>query len=206
VYDDRMPSNSIESIADIYVPKAFPSSLSVQATSTANLIPAYPHRLWTYDVVLDREVLAIPVRLYFPRAVLQAPPPDDDIAYTMLLCLGTRHHDGFVREECVSKLLKRGYGWTVPFIVQLLGEYVVEITQVISDALPHVDMAPYVRFIAENEGYMETTGRRITSYWSCYYRHVYPERATYPPRIVFDYLKKLADHPAFRGLGTSVRF
>jgi hypothetical protein len=52
----------------------------------------------------------------------------------MLLCLGTRHHDGFVRQECVSRLLERHHGWAIPcwaipYIVQLLGEYVMESRQ-----------------------------------------------------------------------------
>jgi hypothetical protein len=51
-------------------------------------------------------------------------------------------------------------------------------------------MAPYVRFIADNERYIGTIERRIISYWACYYRQAYPDRKTYPASIAFDYLKE----------------
>jgi hypothetical protein len=180
-----MLSYEIGSSAGGYVPKAFPSALSAQAASIAKLVPDHPHRLLGYDVLLNGETLEIPVRLYFPKLILRTPWCDD----SMLLCLGTRHHDGFVRQKCVMQLLQRSDDWAIPYIVQLLGEYVVEIAQVINDALPLLDQAPYQRFIAENASYIATTERRIRSYWSCYYRDAYPDIESYPPYIAFTYLK-----------------
>lgn len=39
----------------------------------------------------------------------------------------TRHHDGYVRQEWAREVVPVAEPWVVPFMVQLLGEYVVEI-------------------------------------------------------------------------------
>jgi hypothetical protein len=38
-----------------------------------------------------------------------------------------RHHDGFGRQRQLKTLLDADEPWTAPFIVQLLGEYVIQI-------------------------------------------------------------------------------
>lgn len=176
-------NHAIDTSAPIYVPRAFPAALSLRASDLARLIPVHPYRLWGYDVTLNGELLEIPVRLYFPASILSG--PDDD---TLLLCLGTRHHDGFLRQKCVTQLLERGDEFAVPYIVQLLGEYVVEIARVINNALPGIDIAPYRRFLAGNPRYLATTRRRVISYWSCYYRAAYPDIGTYPAYIALRHL------------------
>lgn len=180
-----MPAHhAIDTAAPIYVPRAFPAAQSLRAADIARLIPAYPYRLWGYEVSLNGELLEIPVRLYFPPQLLAG--SDND---TLLLCLGTRHHDGFLRQKCVTQLLERGDECAVPYIVQLLGEYVVEIAHVINDALAGMDLAPYQRFLSENPRYLATTRRRVISYWSCYYRTAYPDLNIYPPHIALSYLQ-----------------
>ncbi len=63
---------------------------------------------------------------------------------------------------------------------------VVEIIQVVHDSLESAfdgsDSAlaeVYLRFASENPAFMETTVRRATSYWNCYYRFGYPNRMDY---------------------------
>lgn len=97
---------AIDTIASQYAPHAFPAALSAQARRVGQLLPDYPYRLWAYHVHLGGEQLAIPVRLYFPHA-LPHTPTGDDIHDTMLLCLGSRHHDGHVRQACVARLVQR---------------------------------------------------------------------------------------------------
>ena len=63
-------NHAIDTVARIYVPKAFPAALSRRAADVARLIPDYPYRLWGYDVTLKGELLEIPVRLYFPPSIL----------------------------------------------------------------------------------------------------------------------------------------
>lgn len=43
------------------------------------------------------------------------------------LSLMTRHHDGYIREVAIVKLMKLFPSASIPYLVQLLGEYVMEI-------------------------------------------------------------------------------
>ncbi|MBQ5949244.1 hypothetical protein [Massilia sp. ST3] len=69
---------------------------------------------------------------------------------------------------------------SLPYILQLAGEYVVEIVDDIARAIASRDAAPLAAFVRENPDYMATLERRIMSYWSCHHRHAYPERPDYP--------------------------
>ena len=116
---------------------------------------------------------------------------------TWALCLGTRHHDGHVREACVRELARHDRPWAIPFVVQLLGDYVVEIVLVVLAAFADVDadVAGYVDFARENPGFMVTTRRRATSYWDCYYRSRYPLLRDYPAIVALDAIEHMSGVP-----------
>lgn len=48
-------------------------------------------------------------------------------ARTVLDCLFTKHHDGYVREKYLRAVINAQFAWVPPFVIQLLGEYVVQI-------------------------------------------------------------------------------
>ncbi len=50
----------------------------------------------------------------------------------LALSLGTRHSDGRIREECLRQIVAVDRPWVAPFVVQLLGEYVIKIVEVIA--------------------------------------------------------------------------
>jgi len=124
-----------------------------------------------YDVIVQGETVTIPRRVYYRTerldSAIAAPGSEGMIA----LCLGTRHHDGFVRERCLLRLLGERQDWIVPFVVQLVGEYVAEIIARIEAALPQLDAGAYGRFLLENPRYLRTTESRVHSY---YYVHADP--------------------------------
>ncbi len=94
--------------------------------------------------------------------------------------MGTRHHDGYLRQQCVRDLLPAEEPWMVPFVLQLLGEYVVEISEHIDAAITDPPPARYVEFAAENPRYIQRLRQQATSYWNEYYRRTYPNRLEYP--------------------------
>jgi hypothetical protein len=74
----------------------------------------------------------------------------------------------------------------VPFVIQLLGEYVVEISERILERLDELQLETYRRFAAANESFMRLTRDHVVSYWACYYRAQY-RLPTYPPvRILME--------------------
>jgi hypothetical protein len=104
-------------------------------------------------VVTGRRV-EIPNRIY--HAV---PGPETRSVLTarqllILDCLLTRHHDGFVRQRAASRILPADRPWVAPFVVHLIGEYVVEIVAAIAAelAVGDVRLALYRGFARENQG------------------------------------------------------
>lgn len=108
----------------------------------------------------------------------------------LALCFGTRHWNGYFREECVRQLVAIDRLWVVPFIVQLVGEYVIEIVEVIAAALYEVDPVQFSEFVRENPPFMATTRRRVTSYWDCYHRRRFPTLQSYPAFKVLEAIER----------------
>jgi hypothetical protein len=121
-----------------------------------------------FRVVLGGETLTIPYRVYYDKEELRVLARHPEVG-AIALALGTRHYDGYLRQAFVRELMARDLPWSTPFIFQLLGEYVIEIAQVIEESLPAFDHARLIAFVQANAPYVETTARRATSYWTTYY-------------------------------------
>ncbi|MGF6884808.1 hypothetical protein ABIA39_007011 [Nocardia sp. GAS34] len=85
----------------------------------------------------------------------------------------------------------------MPFVVKLVGEYVLDIVVDIQRGLANVATVEaahheaYGRFAATNPEFLHLTSQRVASYWDCYYRNRYPHRY-YPGRIVIEELQEAA--------------
>jgi hypothetical protein len=134
-----------------------------------------------FIVRVQSQPLSVPSRVYYDLGRLrELIKSSDEDERTLALCLGTRHWDGYVREECLREVIRVDRPWVVPFAVHLVGEYVVEIVQVIAATLGGLNRVAYGEFVQENPKFMATIRRRVTSYWSCYYRTQFPEFEEYP--------------------------
>ncbi|MFD9285880.1 hypothetical protein ACFWD7_53540 [Streptomyces mirabilis] len=77
-------------------------------------------------------------------------------------------------------------------MVQLAGEYVLEILDTIGLGVPGLaapgsaDRRLYGEFIERNPDFFARTERRVVSYWSCYYRRKYEVFGTYPGSALMD--------------------
>ena len=159
-----------------------PAGSSRRSTVPACLLATEFEPHGAFDVTVGHEHLTIPGRIYNP------PPGDDAVSALreeqrlMLACLFTRHHNGYVRQQYAELVAVERQPWVVPYVVHLLGEYVVEIAEAIKDRLPRDQdsQALYARFAQDNPMFMATIHARATSYWNCYYRRAYPDRVTYP--------------------------
>lgn len=144
------------------------------------------------QVLVQGSSIHFPFRVYYAREdVLEACRTPGMIS-KVALCVGTRHHDGFVREACLRALLPVEDAWVVPFVLQLLGEYVVEIADCIESALAGAIPARYVDFTQENPAYMHRLRQQATSYWNVYYRRAYPTRNAYPALRLLERLGEVA--------------
>jgi hypothetical protein len=115
------------------------------------------------------EQIEIPYRIYVdpPNQLIQEKLAGTE--RTILACIMTRHHDGHVREKYLRQIVKSKEKWVIPFIIQLTGEYVIEILNVIYENLETLDKVTVKEFIVENADFFKRTKDRIRSYWNCYY-------------------------------------
>jgi len=145
-----------------------------------------------FEVEVQGEEVAIPYRIYSeePSADLQRPlTPTQQV---ILHCLYTRHNDGLVRQRHLEQVVASDEPWVVPFVMQLAGEYVLEILEAISRGLPGLftlgstQRRLYGEFIARNPAFFARTERRVVSYWSCYYRWKYGMFGMYPGSVLLE--------------------
>jgi hypothetical protein len=178
---------------------AFPASLSATVSRAAALIPtAADEASDSFEVWVDDREVRIPNRIYsseLPRDALDA--LDRDLR-DVLACLYTRHHDGHVRQRHLRWIIQRTDPWVPPFVVRLIGEYVIEILHDIREGLGELEIEgspqqrQYGLFAALNPAFIDVTRRRVVSYWNCYYRQRYPDRAEYPGSVLISSLTRAA--------------
>jgi hypothetical protein len=195
--DVRMSSDVATRVAG-----AFPATCARDVAAVfATLSPA-KHAPTSDDVapiVVRGESVRIPARVYFPE-----PSPAKFSLLTareklVAQCLFTRHHDGFLRERMVRPLLAQAAFWTLPFVVQLLGEHVIEIVHVLEEQLRPGAEIPYAEFLNENPVFWQRTRSRVVSYWNCYHRREFPSLGPYPGQRVVDRLENWRTQGVQRG-------
>jgi hypothetical protein len=153
-------------LAEAFPAEHLPAAMIAGMDAARLLAP----RQWTerFAVQVERQTVLIPARLHFASDRLALTETDE--AWCFARALQARSSDGFERQRAARDLLMDLPPWAAPFILTLIGEYVVEILQDISAAMtPEVEQA-LGAFIVQNEAFWSTIKRRVTSYWNVYYR------------------------------------
>lgn len=151
--------------------EAFPETMRSEATQAAEGVLRGLHEWqWTdrFKVIVGGGAVLIPHRLHFSAGLLSG--GETDSIHLIRKCLEARSNDGFQRQRAVRHLLVDVQPWSAPFIVALVGEYVIEILSDIHDALTPNASAALADFICANPGYWQVTQQRVVSYWNVYYK------------------------------------
>ena len=159
---------------------AFPTSMRTDAVEAGIVVHGLLNpRQWADQVSLlvGGEKILVPRRLRYNEA--QSGPSNGDRIEQMVACLQTQSCDGFDRQRALQSLLPSVQPWSAPFVVALIGEYVVEIIEDIAAATSPSNVDSIISFISENSEYWKLTKQRVASYWNAYYRHKYTKR-NYP--------------------------
>ncbi|MDD7793477.1 hypothetical protein [Clostridium sp. 'White wine YQ'] len=128
----------------------------------------FPHRIYFID--LDSECM--------DKLTLQQ--------QMILHCIYTRSCDGYVRQKHLRALLEKEYEeWTIPYIVKLCDEYVVQIIEMTYDILKLQNTEKIKKFCWENRQAFSSSYDRMTSYWNEYYRYEYNYFSDYIGRKLF---------------------
>jgi hypothetical protein len=135
--------------------------------------------------------LRIPYRIYHQPLTASDQAGMSELERLVLACMYTRHADGVVRQDAARLVLSGQESFVAPFVVQLLGEYVVEISR---DVLTALEARPTGQamlellrhFAADNDDFMALTRDRARSYWAEYYRREWPSMRNYPALVALE--------------------
>lgn len=127
-------------------------------------------------VVVEKEMIDIPSRIYYNPPYSLTNSKFTQIEMEILNCIFSRHYDGYVRQEAVLNIISSDKNWTIPYIVRIIGEYVIEILRDIDARFETINKANLVSFIRQNPAFYNRTRSRVSSYWDCYYRGQFPEK------------------------------
>ena len=141
-------------------------------------------------IKLNGEQLTIPYRLYFDEPDIEYEDSLTDRQKTILNCIFLRHHNGYLRERKLKNLTDKNGYWVIPFTIQLLGEYVFEILEVLDKHINQKSLDNYNAFIEENPKYWQQTESRMISYWNEYYRRRFPKLKEYLGTALVNRIKK----------------
>ncbi|MFY1593136.1 hypothetical protein [Micromonospora sp. WMMD737] len=179
----------------------FPAHLQRDVQTVTKLLPPPPlNPALPFRVTVDGQPLIIPYRIYEaePSAATELSLSPTQLA--ILNCLYTRHHDGRVRQRRLGHILRLNEPWVVPFVVRLVGEYVLEILLDIRRELVELDdpttpqHAVYGQVLAANPSFLAITRQQAASYWACYHRHLYSDRRYYPGSTLIKSVQAAARH------------
>ncbi|HEY2823400.1 MAG TPA: hypothetical protein VGJ06_20315 [Candidatus Acidoferrum sp.] len=150
---------------------AFPLAIRQDALAVTSSLSEnrFSSRWRPFSLHLGDEILALPQRIYYD------PPRFQTLRFNalqreILNCLFTRHHDGFVRQKHLVRIIRSPNPWIPCFVIPLIGEYVVQILEIIRENLGYLDKSIYAGFVHTNPDFISLTEKRVISYWNCYYR------------------------------------
>ncbi len=170
----------------------FPKSMSADVAIVSSIIPAaeLAPRIGE-SLTVNNEILQICSRMYSPEVQESDIQRLNDQQKLILDCIYSRHNDGFIREKHLKNILLNQTPWTTPYVVLLLGEYILEIDKLISDDLLKNDkLGLYKTFVLENPRFWEKTKARVISYWNEYYRTMFKYKEDYAGMQVVQLIEK----------------
>ena len=81
------------------------------------------------------EEIKIPCRVYFEEPEGKKLADLNRRQQTILHCIYLRHHNGFVRERHLTKIIEADDYFALPFQVLILGEYVEELISILDQGI-----------------------------------------------------------------------
>lgn len=185
---------------------AFPKILKSDVEAVLNILPfeinnviladGQMHKVdslihpFSLTIQLGDELLISPYRLYFNEPGTEIENNLSELQKTILSCIYLRHHNGYLRQRRLEMLVDKNEDWVTPFKLQLLGEYVFEILEVLDKHINDNSLSSYIKLVNENPKYWQQTESRMISYWNEYYRWKYPKLRKYLGRQIADRIKK----------------
>jgi hypothetical protein len=142
------------------------------------------------NLTIENETVTIPYRLYFEEPNPELEKTLTDKQKEILNCIYLRHNNGYLREKRLNLISENYENWTIPFIVQLIGEYIYELLPIIDKKINENTLNLYIEFKNKNPKYWQQTESRVISYWNVYYRNKFPKLNEYLGIKIIERIKK----------------
>jgi hypothetical protein len=150
--------------------RAFPAAILDDAAMAASRFPEPKLRIDRAFVThVSGQEVCIPQRIYRDPTLIELSGLTSR-QLELVCCLLTRHHDGYIRQAFLEWIVSSNSPWVPPFVIQLVGEYVIEILDIIERNLGSLDRNIYGQFVRANPQFIAITERRVMSYWNEYFR------------------------------------
>lgn len=172
---------------------AFPDYLKEDVSIVFNLISKN-----TYNNVAPREstdiieylledyIIKIPYRIYYIDNSNSFINQLNSKQKMILHCIYSRSCDGFIRQKHLKSLLLMQYeDWTIPYIIKICDEYIVEILEMTYLILREQDTEPIKKYCSQNIVSFCKSYNRMVSYWNEFYRHEHRDFKQYVGRKLF---------------------
>lgn len=164
---------------------AFPAEIREDVSRVSALIQPDADYHRGVSVRVRGQALILPYRIEhgFDEALFPQLNATQAVIYA---CVLSRHLDGKLRQRQIARLALAEQAWPLPFVVQLCGEYVMQILETVEAHLPAMNPRRYGGFLRDNAAFLDRAEQRMISYWDCYYRRRYPIRSDYVGFRVFE--------------------
>jgi hypothetical protein len=183
---------------------AFPRSLEAYVDNALRVVPLADTRPFVNEhasVNVRGEEFRLLRRVYFDYGYLkdgswhtharwQLPSLEQDV----LACIYSSHHDGVVRAQSINRLIESRYNWALPYLLNLVSDYVVEITELIDYRVNRINADRLREFAAANRRFVSRTADQALSYWNVGHRVRHHSGADHPQYAW------LEDYPAYKTL------
>jgi len=174
--------------------KAFPSEISADVEFVLDRLDL---KTWIspnapFQVQINAETLEIPERIYHNKHNLEVAVTLTSGQKEILYCLYSRHHNSFVRKECLQKIILSPNIWVAPYVIQSVGEYMLDILYIIQQNLEHLNRETYSAFLLENPGFYQRTKQHVTEYWERYYHRQFPDPEKYVGNKILRFMDEIS--------------
>ena len=130
---------------------------------------------WGDKVTFGEEIIVVPNRNYYTPPYSLVNSKLTPIENEILNCIFSHNGNGYIRQRAILNMINADNYWTIPYIVRIIGEYVIEILNDIDNHFEIINKSNLTSFVRQNPEFYNRTHSRVRSYWHCYFRRQFPE-------------------------------
>jgi len=159
---------------------AFPKKCANDVKAVSNFLQydSHGYHNGVEQITVGNETISMPYRIYYFELTDLVFEVLTESQKRLLYCYFLCHHDGYVRHKYLKKIIESNkiYDYELPYIVSLIGSYVIEISEEIYNHFDLLIDSGLDYFICDNTLFIKKVESRIASYWGEYFKSISKEK------------------------------